>query len=508
MNILIAMDSFKGNLTSLGVADIVEAGIKKIMPEAKIEKAAVADGGEGTVDALLSAKGGRLVFLEVPDPQGRMIKASYAVLDDKTAVIETASASGLALLKKDERDPLKTSTYGTGLLIRDAVLTNNCRNIILAAGGSATNDGGAGIASALGIRFFSSEGTQIIPAGGDLDKVTDIDSKDKLDVNIAVITDVTNTLLGEFGASHVFGPQKGATGGIAQKLDMNLTAFSKLLFDKTGRDVKDIPGTGAAGGLGASLIALFGADIKKGVEYILDAISIEDKIKKADIVITGEGRMDRQTAFGKLPSGIAALAKKHHKTVYAIAGFLDEGYEKVYEHGIDAAFSSMVGPLDLDTAIKESPRLIEAAAMNLFRVISSSVKKKNDLLGGGGIHHTAMRVRDFELSHRFYTEVLGFKEVLAWGENDKRAAMLDTGDGSCLELFAGGSDEKKPDGIFLHLALNCSRIEPVIEDIREFGCRITVEPKTVVVSTPEPVSLHLAFFEGPDGEIIELFQRI
>lgn len=508
MNILIAMDSFKGNLTSLGVADLVEKGIKKIIPDAHVEKAAVADGGEGTVDALLSARGGRLVFLEVPDPLGRMIKASYAVLDDDTAVIETAMASGLALLKKEERDPMLTSTYGTGLLIKDAVLSNNCKKVILAAGGSATNDGGAGIASALGIRFLSSEGNVLIPSGGELDKITDIDLSGRMDVEIDVITDVTNMLLGEFGASSVFGPQKGASTETVLKLDSNMEAFSKLLYEKTGKDVTKIPGTGAAGGIAASLIALFGAKIKKGVEYILDAIAIEDKIIKADIVITGEGRMDSQTAYGKLPVGIASLSKKHDKAVYALAGFLDDGYEKVYEHGIDAAFSSMVGPLSLDQAIKESPKLIEMAAVNLCRVLDSSMKKKNKVLGGGGIHHTAMRVRDFELSLDFYTKHLGFKEVLSWGGNDSRAAMLDTGDGSCLELFSGGSDGKKPEGAFLHLALNCKRIEQVIEDIRAFGCRITVEPKTVVVNTPGPVSIHLAFFEGPDGEIIELFEII
>jgi glycerate 2-kinase len=372
MKVLIAMDSFKGNLSSINVAHIVAKGIKKIYSDAEVEVSAVADGGEGTIDALLSALGGELYHADVSGPLGLPVTARYAVTGDGTAVIETAEASGLGLLAKHERNPLLTTTFGTGQLICRAI-ERGCRKIILAIGGSATNDGGTGIAKALGVRFCTDDGRIVPDGGGHLSQISKIDllhidpivSK----TSIIIISDVANMLLGDKGASRFFSPQKGADPEMAKILEQNMKHYSDLIKYHTGRDVSAIKGTGAAGGTAASMIAFFDARICNGADFILDSIKLEDKIKNADIVITGEGRIDSQTAYGKLPIGVAKLSKKYAKPVYAIAGFFGDGYEEVFKHGIDAAVSSMVGPMTLDEAMIRSHELIENAAANLFRII-------------------------------------------------------------------------------------------------------------------------------------------
>jgi glycerate 2-kinase len=377
MKVLIAMDSFKGNLSSTDVACIVAKGIKKIYGNAEIEISAVADGGEGTIDALLSVLGGEIYHADVSGPLGFPVTARYAVIRDGTAVIETAEASGLGLLLKHERNPLLTTTFGTGQLICSAI-ERGCRKIILAIGGSATNDGGTGIAKALGVRFLTEDGRIVPDGGGHLSQVSKIDlsciDPTVSETSFIIVSDVANVLLGDKGASRSFSPQKGADPGMVEMLEQNMRHYSDMIKDHTGKDISAIEGTGAAGGTAASMIAFFDARICKGADFILDKIKLEDKIKNADVVITGEGRIDSQTAYGKLPIGVAKLAEKHSKPVYAIAGFLGEGYEDVFKHGIDAAVSSMIGPLTLDEAMIRSPELIENAAANLFRIIKAAEK--------------------------------------------------------------------------------------------------------------------------------------
>ena len=375
MKVLIAMDSFKGNLTSLGVAAIVEQGIKKVFNDAIVDKVAIADGGEGTVEAVVDCLEGEYVYTEVSDPIGGKVKAKYGIVNGTTAIIEMAEASGLPLVPVEKRNPMLTSCYGTGELIKDAI-ERGCKKIIMGIGGSATNDGGAGMAAALGVKFIGRDGNEIPIGGAGLENLERIDTSGLdlriKDVEFIVASDVSNPLCGEKGASRVFGPQKGATEEMVSLLDKNLDHLSKIIKRDIGIDVAEIPGAGAAGGLGAGLMAFCGAKLTKGIDIVLDTIRLEDRIKDVDVVITGEGRVDMQTAFGKVPVGVAARAKKFNKPVFAIAGFAEKGAEIVYDYGIDAVMSSMVGPMSLDEAIVESPRLIEEASERLFRIIKAA----------------------------------------------------------------------------------------------------------------------------------------
>jgi len=374
MKVLIAMDSFKGNFDSLTVAGIVERGIRKVYKDATIDKVAIADGGEGTVDAIVKTLNGRYERIEVTGPMGSKVIAKYGIVDGNTAVIEMAEASGLALVPENERNPLRASTYGTGELILDAI-NKGCTRIIMGIGGSATNDGGTGMARALGARFLDSEGKELDEGGGSLDSLARIDisgMNEKIaSTEFIVACDVTNPLYGEKGASAVFGPQKGADSEMVKILDNNLRHYSEIVKRDLGIDVANEPGTGAAGGLGYGLMVFCKARLTKGIEMVLDTIKIENRMKDVDVVITGEGRVDGQTVFGKVPVGIAARAKKFGKPVFAIAGFMDEGADLVYDHGIDAVMSSMIGPMTLQEAIEESESLIERASERLFRIIKA-----------------------------------------------------------------------------------------------------------------------------------------
>lgn len=377
MKVLIAMDSFKGNLSSSGAADIVEKGLRRVYGSATVDKVAIADGGEGTVEAIANSLNGEYVFATVTNPVGDKVQARYSIVNGNTAIFEMAEASGLCLVTEGKRNPLKTSTYGTGEMIKDA-LNKGCRKIIMGIGGSATNDGGMGMAAALGAQFLDIDGKSLDMGGGALDKLHTIDLRNIdpriKETDFIVACDVSNPLYGEKGASRVFGPQKGATPQMADILDRNLQHFADIIKKDLSVDVANVPGSGAAGGLGAGLMAFCNAVLSKGIDIVLDSVNIDERIKDVDIVITGEGRVDGQTIYGKVPAGIAARAKKYNKPVFVIAGFMDKGAELVYQHGVDAVMSSMVGPLSLEDAIRESPRLIEEASERLFRIIKAVSK--------------------------------------------------------------------------------------------------------------------------------------
>jgi len=372
MKVLIAPDKFKGSLSALKVAESIEKGIKKVDANYETEKVPMADGGEGTVESLVDATGGTLIKTIVKDPLLRDIESFYGILGDgQTAVIEMAAASGLYLLKEYERNPLITSTYGTGQLIKDA-LDKGCRKFIIGIGGSATNDGGSGMIMALGAKFYDENGIQIGHGGGELGKIKKIDiqnlDKRLKDCEFIVACDVTNPLIGEKGASKVYGPQKGATKEMVEILDKNLEHYGKLLESHFQKEIMNIPGAGAAGGLGAGLMAFLDAKLKKGVDIVIDILGIEEKIKKSDLIVTGEGKVDFQTVYGKTVSGIANLCKKYNKPLIVIAGTVEDT-GNLYNMGISTVFSIIDRPMQLEDSIKNCSILIENCSERIFRLL-------------------------------------------------------------------------------------------------------------------------------------------
>jgi glycerate kinase len=373
MKILIAPDSFKNALSALDVAHSLEKGILRSIPEAETRIVPMADGGEGTVESLIDATGGKRVFIRVKDPLSRDVESSFGITGDgSTAVIEMAAASGIQLIKPEEKDPWNTTTYGTGELIK-AALDSGCRTILLGIGGSATNDCGSGMATALGVKFMDKNGNPVNQGGGALAEVERIDM-DRLDPRIAestilVACDVTNPLTGPQGASHVYGPQKGADESMVKKLDENLSTFARVIKNQLGKDVGEVPGAGAAGGLGAGLIAFLDAKLVEGVPAIAERIGLEDDIKWADTVITGEGGMDFQTQYGKTPYGVAQIARKYNKPVIAVAGTIGEGADVLYDMGINAMYSILESPMSLDEAIAKTPLLLETAGERIGRFL-------------------------------------------------------------------------------------------------------------------------------------------
>jgi glycerate kinase len=373
MRILIAPDSFKNALSALEVAKSLKAGLEKVYRDAEFEILPMADGGEGTVEALIDATRGKIIKTRVHDPLMRLIESSFGITGDGiTAVIEMASASGIQLITSNERNPLITSTFGTGELIR-AALDKGCRDIILGIGGSATNDCGMGMAAALGVKFLDETGNMVVQGGGMLDEVAQIDmiglDERIKDTKIMVACDVTNPLTGPEGASHVYGPQKGADPEMVKKLDNNLKKFSDLIAEQLGKKVENIPGAGAAGGLGAGLIAFLDGELVEGVPAIATKTGLDAAVVKADIVITGEGGIDFQTQFGKTPYGVAQVAKKHGKPVIAVAGTIGEGADILYSKGIDVVVSILDKPLSLEEAIQETPTLLEATGERIGRLL-------------------------------------------------------------------------------------------------------------------------------------------
>ncbi len=374
MKVIIAPDSFKGSLSSIQAAEAIERGIKKAAlaynENVEVVKVPMADGGEGTVEAVISAVGGKIISTKVLDPLGRPIDSFFGVLPDNTAVIEMAAASGLNFLKEEERNPLKTTSYGTGQLIK-AALDIGCKNIIIGIGGSATNDGGVGMAQALGVEFLDKEGKQIGFGGGELSKIHKIDISHLDDrvknAKFTIASDVKNPLCGPEGASAIYGPQKGATPEMIEILDKNLDHLAKIIKRDLGKDIKDLPGAGAAGGLGAALMAFLGAEFRLGIDLIIELVKLEDKMAESDIVVTGEGMTDYQTLYGKVPLGIARVAKKHNKPVICISGSLGEGYEELYYNGIEALFSIVNRPMSLEEAVKRGEGLLEKITINVFK---------------------------------------------------------------------------------------------------------------------------------------------
>ena len=374
MKIVVAPDSFKGSVTALQAANAIEQGLRRVFPDAVIEKVPMADGGEGTVQSLVDATGGHIQTQRVLGPLGNEVDAEFGLLADReTAVIEMASASGLTLVPPNKRNPLLTTTYGTGQLIR-AALEAGCRHLIIGIGGSATNDGGAGMAEALGVKFLRTDGNPIDQGGGGLGELVSIDITGLhpaiVETETVVACDVNNPLIGPEGASHVYGPQKGATPEMVKTLDFHLVHFDKVLTRTFGQSFNDIPGAGAAGGLGAGLMAFLNAELKLGVDIMIDTVRLEERMKGASLVFTGEGQLDFQTAFGKTPIGVAKVAKANNIPVIAIAGGIGEGANAVYDVGIDAMLGIVQAPMSLEDAVEDALQLIADTAEQAARLVA------------------------------------------------------------------------------------------------------------------------------------------
>lgn len=377
MRFLFASDSFKGSLSSKEIADILEREAKLCFPGCQCIGLPVADGGEGTMEAVLQAVGGTLVEKEVSDPLGRKVTAVYALLDSRRALIEMASASGLPLLEPKERDPMKTSTFGTGELIRDA-LDRGCNQITIAIGGSATNDGGMGAMRALGIRFLDQEGRELAGTGADLNRLSVIDTDGlyppAIQAEFTVMCDVKNPLTGENGATYTFGQQKGGTPDCLNTLEQGMRHYEELLEKMYGGDALNLPGAGAAGGLGAALAVFLHASMKPGIETVLDLIEFDRKLEHVDLVVTGEGRMDWQSSFGKVPGGVGGRCKRLGIPAVAIVGGMGRGAEEIYEHGILSIISTINGAMDVAEAMERAEELYTGAARRLFRLLKAGAE--------------------------------------------------------------------------------------------------------------------------------------
>lgn len=378
MKIVIAPDSFKDSLSAQGVAEAIALGLAQVWPHATLVKCPMADGGEGTVESILAACEGELRRTTVRGPLGTAVDAAWGWLPhNNTAIIEMAEASGLQLVPPGKRDACISSTFGTGELIR-AALDAGAQRVILAIGGSATNDGGAGAMQALGVKLLDAQGQMLVPGGLALAQLARVDLTE-LDPRLAqvrfdIAADVNNPLCGPHGASAIFGPQKGASPAQVQQLDQALGHFAQLCAQVLGKDVRDEPGSGAAGGLGFAAKAFLGAQFQAGVEVVAELVGLAEAVKGADLVITGEGRFDAQTLRGKTPFGVARIARHYAVPVIVIAGTLGEGYQELYGHGIDAAFAVTSGPMTLEQACAEAPRLLRERATDIARVWQLAAK--------------------------------------------------------------------------------------------------------------------------------------
>lgn len=382
MKVIVAIDSLKGSLSSLEAGKAVEDGIKKAIPTAEVMIRPVADGGEGTVTALTTGLQGSLEKVAVTGPLGQKVEAAYGILPDKTAVIEMAEAAGLPLVPVDKRNPMETTTYGVGELISHA-MDRGCRKFIVGIGGSATNDGGTGMLQALGCHFYKKDGTEICPGAEEIEEIArvDIDGMDRRleECRFEIACDVTNPLCGERGASAVFAPQKGADARMVGRLDDALSHLADVTEEVLKTDNRNLPGAGAAGGLGFAFSSYLGGDLRPGVEIVLDAVLPEKELSEADIVVTGEGRFDGQTAMGKAPVGIAKRAKEKGCMVLVFAGSIEpQGVRKVQDEMqlIDGAFPILPGVMTLEEAMQKTVAYenMSYTAEQVFRVIGNCQK--------------------------------------------------------------------------------------------------------------------------------------
>ena len=377
MKFVIAPDSFKESMTAKEAAVAIQAGLQKIFPDAEYELVPMADGGEGTVQSLVDATNGQLITTDVQNPLDETVSAFYGVLgDQQTAVIEMSAASGIQFVTTETKNPLITTTYGTGQLIKDA-LDRGMRRFIIGLGGSATNDGGAGMAEALGVQFLDENGQQIASGGAALATLHEIDMSN-LDPRVAeseflLASDVTNPLVGETGASAVFGPQKGATPAMVAELDAALTNYAAVIKAQLGVDLANTPGAGAAGGLGAGMLAFTQAKMQSGISLVVEATELVAKAANADVAFVGEGAIDFQTQYGKTPMGAAQAIKQAspNAKVIGLAGYVGDGIDALYDLGIDAVFSIVPGAVDLPTAMKTGEANLTRTAENIARLLNT-----------------------------------------------------------------------------------------------------------------------------------------
>ena len=356
MNVVIAIDSFKGSLSSVQAGNAIKDGVKTVFPEAEVYISPIADGGEGTMEAIVGAIGGEIVCIPVHNPLAEEIIASYGIIpESKTAVIEMASAAGLPLIPAEQRNPLYTTTYGVGEMIGDAI-ERGCRDFIIGLGGSATNDGGVGMLQALGFEFLDNEGDSIVFGAEGLSDLAEIRVENAMPELSAckfhIACDVENPLCGEKGASAVYGPQKGADSDDVEKMDKWLNTYAKLTKEVIPESNPDFPGSGAAGGMGFAFLSYLNSELKSGIELVIGQTNLEEHIKTADVVVTGEGRLDGQSAMGKAPVGVAKIAKKYGKKVVAFAGCVTDEAAECNKHGIDAFFPILRTPCSVERAME------------------------------------------------------------------------------------------------------------------------------------------------------------
>ena len=373
MNFIFASDSFKGSLSSEKIGQILENELKKAITEAKSKTFLIADGGEGTLEAFLCKEGAKRIEATVSDPLFRKIKSSYVVFGE-TAVIALSEASGLPLLKKEEQNPLYTSTYGTGELILDA-LNRGYRDIVVAIGGSATNDGGIGCMSALGIKFLGSDGKIIHAVGENLGKIAKIDTSCLVfgakEAKFTVMCDVTNPLTGENGATYVYGPQKGADKNALAHLEAGMQNYAEVIKRELGIDASEIVGGGAAGGIGTALSVFLGAKMTSGIETLLNLVDFDKALENSDYVISGEGRIDFQSACGKVIYGIGKRCQAKNVPLICISGCLGDGYEKAYDIGVKKIYTLVGDDVTMDQAISEAEKIYTLRAKELFSDIKN-----------------------------------------------------------------------------------------------------------------------------------------
>lgn len=373
---VLAPDSFKESMTAKEVCNAMEKGLRKVFPEANFVHVPMADGGEGTTQSLIDATEGRLYALNATGPLGETVEASYGIMGNgEIAVIEMASVSGIQFVNRDTKNPLVTTTYGTGELLR-ACLDKGIKKIILGIGGSATNDGGTGMAEALGVRFYDEAGNTLPRGGGALNRLHYIDlsglDSRLAQVDIQVAYDVTNPLCGEQGASAIFGPQKGATPEMVAQLDNNLAHYAPVIRNQLGKEIATVPGAGAAGGLGAGLMAFSQCTLRRGIDIVVEFSGLSDKLVGADFCFTGEGRIDYQTKFGKTPYGVAKTAKAQGVPVIAVSGCVGEGVEALYGEGIDTIFGIIPRADNIEALLKDGTINMERACENIGRLLKKA----------------------------------------------------------------------------------------------------------------------------------------